>query len=84
MGSATGERGFWQRWQDYLCTGHGGNIALKSRAPSDYQISILQVAGTEATTDDILAMEQRWMAKLQSKERGSTDSDPPASTPEST
>ena len=70
MGSATGERGFWQRWQDHVRRGHGGNIALKSRAPSDYQVSILQVAGTEATTDDILAMEQRWMAKLQSKEMG--------------
>lgn len=70
MGSATGECGFWQRWQDYARTGHGGNIALKSRAPSDYQVSILQVAGTDATTDDILTMEQRWMTKRQSKEMG--------------
>jgi hypothetical protein len=70
VGSATGQSGFWQRWQDYIRTGHGGNVVLKSRAPSDYQVSILQVAGTDATTDDIRAMEQRWMTKLQSKEMG--------------
>ena len=39
-------RGFWGRWQDYIQTGHGGNLGLKSRDPSDYQISILEVAGT--------------------------------------
>ena len=70
MGSGTGQCGFWQPWQDYMRTGHGGNVVLKSREPSDYQVSILQVAGTDATTDDILAMEQRWMTKLQSRKMG--------------
>jgi hypothetical protein len=45
-------------------------VALKSRAPSDYQVSILQVAGTDAATDDILAVEQCWMTELRSKEMG--------------
>jgi hypothetical protein len=70
VGSATGEEGFWGRWQDYVYTGHGGNMALKSRDPSDYQVSILEVAGTAATTDDILTMEGRWQSKLQSREMG--------------
>jgi hypothetical protein len=70
VGSATGHDGFWQRWQDYATTGHGGNIALKSRSPSDYQISILEVAGTSATNDDIISMEERWKKKLQSKAMG--------------
>jgi hypothetical protein len=70
VGSATGEGGFWRRWQNYIQTGHGGDIALKSRDPSDYQISILEVAGTAATTDDILRMEALWKAKLQSREMG--------------
>ncbi len=70
VGSATGQEGFWQRWQDYARTGHGGNISLKSREPSDYQVSILQVAGTDATSDDILAMEEGWKKKLQSKQMG--------------
>lgn len=70
VGSATGEEGFWGRWQDYVQTGHGGNLALKSRDPSDYQVSILEVAGTASTRDDIIRMEERWKSKLQSKEMG--------------
>jgi hypothetical protein len=70
VGSATGEEGFWGRWQSYVQTGHGGNVGLKSRDPSDYQISILEVAGTSATGDDILKMEGRWQSKLQSRDMG--------------
>lgn len=70
VGSATGEAGFWGRWQDYILTGHGGNVGLKSRELSDYQVSILEVAGTSATPDDIRTMEGRWQSKLQSREMG--------------
>lgn len=70
VGSASGENGFWGRWQNYLMTGHGGNVELKIRDPSDYQVSILEVAGTSATTLDILNMEVLWKKKLQSREMG--------------
>lgn len=70
VGSATGEEGFLGRWQDYIRTGHGGNVALKNRSPSDYQVSILEVAGTASTADDILSMERQWKLKLQSQEMG--------------
>ena len=70
VGSATGGDGFWGRWQDYIQTGHGGNLALKSREPSDYQVSILEIAGTATTSDEIIVMEERWKRKLQSKEMG--------------
>lgn len=70
VGAATGERGFWHRWQDYVNTGHGGDVALKSRNPADYQVSILEVAGTSSTLDDIMKMESRWKTKLQSREMG--------------
>lgn len=70
VGSADGEAGFMGRWMQYLQTGHGGNVALKSREPSDYQVAILEVAGTSATHADILAMEGRWQRKLQSREMG--------------
>jgi hypothetical protein len=53
-----------------LATGHGGNVALKSRDPSDYQVSILEVCASSASVDDILATEQLWKAKLQSREMG--------------
>jgi len=70
VGKATGEGGFWRRWQDYIQTGHGGDVALKSRDPSDYQVSILEIAGTASTMDDIIKMEGRWKSKLQSREMG--------------
>jgi len=49
---------------------HGGNLGLKSRDPSDYQVAILEVAGTAADHKDILSMEGRWQRKLQSREMG--------------
>jgi GIY-YIG catalytic domain. len=70
VGSATGADGFWGRWQEYCQNHHGGNIAFKSREPSDYQVSILEVAGSDKSAEDILAMEYRWIRKLQSREMG--------------
>jgi hypothetical protein len=70
IGSASGESGFWGRWIQYYETGHGGNVALKTRDPSDYQVAILEVAGSAADHDQILAMEGRWQRKLQSHEMG--------------
>ena len=70
VGSATGAAGFFGRWLAYVRDGHGGNVGLKSRDPSDYQVSILEVAGSAATIEDILAMETLWKQKLQSREMG--------------
>lgn len=70
VGMADGHDGFWGRWQDYMQSGHGGNVGLKSRDPSDYQVSILEVAGTSATPADIHQMESQWKEKLQSREMG--------------
>jgi hypothetical protein len=70
IGSATGEDGFWGRWQSYVKSGHGGNEGLKSREPSDYRVSILETAGSQLSVEEILHLEQLWKAKLQSKEMG--------------
>jgi hypothetical protein len=70
VGSACGEEGFWRRWMEYVMTGHGGNISLKSRERTDYQVSILEVAGSGSNPDDIRKMESRWKEKLQSREMG--------------
>lgn len=70
VGSATGSEAFWQRWKQYALTGHGGNVALKSRDLSDYQVTILEVASSAASTADVLEMERCWMEKLQSREMG--------------
>lgn len=70
VGSAVGADGLFGRWMSYVRNSHGGNVALKSRDPSDYQVSILEVAGSAATTDDILSMETLWKIKLRSREMG--------------
>lgn len=70
VGSASGADGFFGRWREYARSGHGGNIGLKSRDPSDYQVSILEVAGSAATAEQIQDMEALWKRKLQSREMG--------------
>ncbi len=70
VGSASGQNGFLGRWREYAVTGHGGNVALKSRAPSDYQVAILETVGTAATDYEIIALESLWKRKLQSVEMG--------------
>ncbi|MDB5710518.1 MAG: uncharacterized protein JWL96_2588 [Sphingomonas bacterium] len=70
VGSATGADGFFGRWLAYVADGHGGNVGLKTRKPSDYRVSILQVAGSADDRDAILAMEAIWKDKLQSREMG--------------
>lgn len=70
VGMAAGTNGFLGRWMEYFATGHGGNVGLKSRDPSDYRVSILETVGTSATTADLLLLEARWKDKLQSREMG--------------
>ena len=69
VGSATGGDGFHGNWlSSYARDGHSGKVGLKSRDPSDYQVSILEVAGSAASIDEIPAVETLWKRKLQSRE----------------
>lgn len=70
VGSAYGQDGFLGRWRSYMADGHGGNIALRSRDPSDYVVSILEVAGSNTSVEDIIALENTWKAKLLSRDMG--------------
>ena len=70
VGSATAVGGFWARWQEYRRNGHGGNLALIDREPTDWLVSILEVAGSADSPDDILANEAMWKLKLQSRNLG--------------
>ncbi|SMF61741.1 hypothetical protein SAMN06295910_0734 [Allosphingosinicella indica] len=69
VGAAFAQGGFHERWVQHAGR-QGDAIAFRSRAPSDYRVSILEVAGSLATDQDIIVMEQRWKAKLQSREMG--------------
>lgn len=51
----------WRRlpWPlDVLCSGcQGWNVGLKNHDLSDYHVSILEVAGSAATAEEVQAME---------------------------
>jgi hypothetical protein len=66
VGSATGQDGFWQRWQNYLANGHGGNKVLirDRRDARTAMVSILEVSGSADTDQDIINREMIWKQKL--------------------
>lgn len=70
VGSAYGAGGFLARWRDYASNSHGGNVGLKIRDPSDYLVSILEVARASDTIEDIIALESVWKRKLHSRDIG--------------
>ncbi len=70
VGSAQGEQGFWGRWSNYVATGHGGNVKMKELPECDYQVTILEVCSTSASTEEILKNERLWMRKLSTREFG--------------
>ena len=66
VGSATGEDGFWQRWQNYLANGHGGNKVLirDNRDARTAAVSILEVSGSAEIDQSIIEREMLWQRKL--------------------
>jgi hypothetical protein len=64
VGSATGDGGFWSRWEAYGRDGHGGNVLLRARGKPPYRISILETASSAATRTEVIAIEQRWKQRL--------------------
>jgi len=77
VGSATGENGFWQRWNDYIYTGHGGDVELKALLKKHgkeyiqhFSYSILEIADTHTSIEDIVSRESYWKNVLLSKEFG--------------
>lgn len=76
-----GEGGIWSRWRTYSLTGHGGNDdldALLAPAPKGlgadharhFQFSILEIADTHASADDVKRRERHWKHVLQSRAHG--------------
>ena len=77
VGSACGEGGIWQRWCEYVASGHGGNIELErlinemgvARA-SAFRFSILEIADVHASGEDILRRESHWKNVLLTRSHG--------------
>jgi hypothetical protein len=70
VGSASGENGFLGRWRAYAANSHGGNVGLRGRDWSDYLVSVLEVAASSASIEDIVALENTWKTKLHSRAIG--------------
>lgn len=71
VGSASGGDGILGRWLCYQ-DGHGGNVAMRElgAVASAYDASILEIVGSDATTEDVLAREALWKKKLGSHAKG--------------
>ena len=77
VGSATGDEGIWGRWRAYSATGHGENQELQQLLDNkgedyaeNFQFGILEIAGTDASDDDVLKRESRWKELLLTREHG--------------
>lgn len=70
VGSAYGEGGFLTRWHEYAANGHGGNHMLMEKQSHDYTVSILEVAGSAMSTEEIIDRESVWKGKLGSRAHG--------------
>ncbi len=69
VGQAAGENGYLGRWREYVASGHGGNVGLRLRDPSDHQVSVLEVVGTNDLAR-IGEVEALWKRKLFSRDIG--------------
>lgn len=71
VGSATGSDGFLGRWRAYA-DGHGGNVGLKELAhgAEQYAVHILETVGSNASIEDVFAIESHWKDKLGSRAHG--------------
>jgi hypothetical protein len=77
VGKASGGEGIWSRWAAYAKDGHGGNVQLKKLLRlkgeahmANFQYSILEIADTHASEEDILGRESYWMRALGSRAHG--------------
>jgi hypothetical protein len=77
VGSATGEGGIWQRWMSYSKSGHGGNRDLRKLLESmdtarrdELHFSILEIADTHTTIEEIRSRESHWKQVLLTRIHG--------------
>jgi len=77
VGSAYGQQAFWNRWQEYIKNGHGGNMQLKAlidqygiEYTNNFQFSILETRSMNAEDDEIIKRESFWKDILLSRQFG--------------
>ncbi|MEK7434053.1 MAG: GIY-YIG nuclease family protein [Cyanobacteriota bacterium] len=77
VGSAYGENAFWNRWTEYIKTGHGGNQDLKQiilengiEYVENFQYTILETRSMNSEDKEIIKRESFWKDILLSREFG--------------
>jgi hypothetical protein len=75
VGSATGQAGLWQRWSQYVQTGHADNVKLKAlltrkNSTAKLYFSILEIDDMRTTPDQMLEREYRWQEILLTRGHG--------------
>jgi hypothetical protein len=77
LGPQTGEGGIWQRWTDYSKSGHGDNRDLRKLLQSmdtacrdELRFSILEIADTHTTVEEIRDRESHWKQTLLTRIHG--------------
>lgn len=75
VGKASGEKGIWQRWSNYIFDGHGGDVDLKKLmdfegglqyAHDNYKFTLLEIVESNIETD-IDDRETYWKKVLMSR-----------------
>lgn len=70
VGSAYGTQNLLGRWRTYAHTGHGGNTLLRRRDPANFHFSILQRVSPDMDPEDVIALEESWKIRLQTRALG--------------
>lgn len=77
VGSAYGENGIWQRWEEYAKSYHGDNKEFKKlfkekkgAAFNAFTYSILETFDVNASKNEVISSEEEWKRRLLSVEFG--------------
>ncbi|WP_060989545.1 GIY-YIG nuclease family protein [Photobacterium leiognathi] len=79
IGSAYGKDGLWQRWSEYVRSGHGGNKLLKECFVNDanygrnFKFTILQSLPSNTTNKEVINIENLYKKKLGTRLFGLND-----------
>lgn len=60
VGAAYGKGGILGRWEAYANTGHAGNKLLRELDAHHFEFSVLEIAPSTMSQDDVTARETRW------------------------
>lgn len=78
VGVAYGDMGIWQRWHNYVDTGHGGNVELQELVRGNgieycrkyFQFALLEYRPAYTSDDVVRKREQWWKNVLGTRESG--------------